>query len=103
MVAGAWLGMSIGLGQSPAPLAGTVPLLVAGDISTQMVAGIDKFLTRETEKAATQRGNLWQRDFKSPEAYEKSIATNRQHLRKLIGAVDARLPATELEFISTTR
>ena len=103
VVAGTWLGMLMSSGQSPAPLAGTVPLVVTGDISTQMVAGIGRFLTRETEKAATQRGDLWHRDFKSPEAYEKSVATNRQHLRKLIGAVDARLPVTELEFISTTR
>ena len=103
VIAGTWLGMLMCPGQSPAPLAGTAPLVVTGDISTQMVAGIDRFLTRETEKAATQRGNLWKRDFKSPEAYEKSVATNRQHLRKLIGAVDARLPVTELEFVATTR
>ena len=103
VVAGTWLGMLVGSGQSPAPLAGTAPLVVAGDISTPMVAGIGRFLTRETEKAATQRGDLWHRDFKSPEAYEKSVATNRQHLRKLIGAVDARLPVTELEFVATTR
>ena len=103
VIVGTWLGMLLSSGQSPTPLAGTVPLLVAGDISMQMVAGIDKFLTRETEMAAAQRGNLWQRNLSSREAYEKSTATNREHLRTILGAVDARLPVTELEFISTTR
>ena len=59
IVAGTWLGLLIGLGQSPAPLTGTASLVVAGDLSTQMVAGIGRFLARETEKAATRRGNSW--------------------------------------------
>ena len=103
VVTATWLGMLMSSGQSPTPLAGTAPLVVTGDISTQMVAGIDRFLTRETEKAVTQRGNLWNRDFQSREAYEESIATNRQRLRKLIGAVDAHLPVTELEYVASTR
>jgi dienelactone hydrolase len=103
VIAGTWLGMWISMGQSPAPLPGTTPLVVSGDISMQMVAGIDKFLLRETDQAVARRGNLWKRDFNSPENYEKSIATNRQHLRKLIGAVDTRRPVTELEFVASTR
>ena len=103
VIVGTWLGTLVSSGQPPATLAGTAPLVVTGDISTQMVAGIDRHLTRETERAATQRGNLWKRDVTSPEAYATSVATNRQRLRKLIGAIDVRVPVPELEFVSTTR
>jgi dienelactone hydrolase len=41
----------------------------------------------------------WNRDFSSPVAYERSVAPNRARLRRIIGAVDARLPAATLEFV----
>ena len=78
----------------------TKPLTLQGDLSAQMVAGIDKFLMREIEHSIVERQKFWQRDFTSREAYENSIATNRQHLRKILGAVDQRLPVTALEFVS---
>jgi dienelactone hydrolase len=84
------------------PLPGTQPLTLQGDLGAQMVAGVDKFLMRETERSVGERQKLWQRDFTSPEAYVKSVAPNREHLRKYVGAVDPRLPVTALEFISTT-
>ena len=83
-------------------LPGTKPLTLQGDLSAQMVAGIDRFFTRETEQAVAQRPQYWQRDFSSVEAYDKSVRTNRDHLRKMIGAVDARLPVKALEFVGTT-
>ena len=86
---------------SPA-LPGTGPLLLDGDLSARMVEGIDKFLLREIENAPESRAALWKRDFSSREAYETSVAANRGRLRKIIGAVDARLPVTALEYISST-
>ena len=83
-------------------LAGTQPLTMKGDLSAQMVEGISKFLLREIESAGTNRAQFWQPDFSSREAYENSIAPNRERLRKMIGVVDSRLPVTELEFIETT-
>src|SRR5690242_7931560 len=82
----------------PTPLEGTEPLTLQGDIPAQLRAGINKFVDRETAKSVTERAKLWHRDFSSPEAYEKSIAPNREHLRKMIGAVDPRLPVTQMEF-----
>ncbi|HEV3447225.1 MAG TPA: dienelactone hydrolase family protein, partial [Gemmataceae bacterium] len=70
------------------PLAGTKPLDTQGDLASQMVAGIDKFLLRETEKSIERRAQHWKRDVSSPVAYEKSIAANRTHLRRYIGALD---------------
>ena len=88
--------------QAPQPLAGTQPLFTQGDLSAQMVAGIDRFLLRETENSIAARAKFWQRDFTSPAAYEKSIAANRTRFRKAIGVVDARVPVTALEYVSST-
>jgi dienelactone hydrolase len=80
----------------------TQPLTLQGDLSAQMVAGIDRFLTRETEQSIGERQKYWQRDFSSAEAYDKSVQPNRERLRTIIGAVDARLPVTALELVSST-
>jgi len=83
-------------------LPNTQPLTLQGDLSTQMVAGIDKFLTRETEHSIGDRQQFWQRDFSSIPACETSVAPNRERLRRMIGAVDARLPMAALEFVGST-
>jgi dienelactone hydrolase len=67
-----------------------------------MVEGIDRFLLREIEQAGAGRRGLWQRDFSSREAYERSIAPNRERFRRFIGAVDPRGPAARVEYIETT-
>jgi dienelactone hydrolase len=87
---------------APAVLPGTAPLTLDGDLSARMVAGIDHFLTRETDRSLATRSALWQRDGSSPAAYEKSVAPNRERFRKAIGAVDARLPVEVLEFLDST-
>lgn len=89
-----------GLGQEGLP--NTQPLTLEGDLSARMVAGIDKFLSRETDLSVAKRQTLWKRDFSSPANYEKSVEPNRQRLREAIGAVDARVPALALELAGTT-
>ena len=83
-------------------LPGTRPLTLPGDLSAQMVAGIDRFLTREIAQSPGERQKYWQRDFSSVGAYEASIQTNRERLRTIIGAADPRLPVTALEFVGST-
>lgn len=83
-------------------LPGTRPLALQGDLSAQMVEGIDKFLLREIERSTAERPRSWKRAFASREAYEQSIAPNRERFRKFIGAVDGRLPVAELEYIEST-
>jgi dienelactone hydrolase len=80
----------------------TEPLALEGDLSAQMVAGIDKFLTRELERSVEERTRLWKRDFSSPAAYEKSIQPNRERFVRCIGAVDDRLTLKGLEFVGGT-
>ena len=89
-------------GSAQPVLPGTQPLTLQGDLSAQMVAGIDRFLTRETEQAIGGREKYWKRDFTSVKAYDESVQPNRERLRTIIGAVDARLPVTALEFVSST-
>ena len=94
--------LSLAPAQDNAPLSGTKPLTMQGDLSAQMVTGISRFLDREIARSVTERQKLWRRDLASREAYEKSIQPNRERLRKYIGAVDVRLPVTALEYASTT-
>ena len=87
--------------QEPPRMPGTQPLNMDGDLSAQMVAGIDRFLMRGIETSSEERQKLWQRDFSSREAYDKSVQPNRDRFRRCIGAVDERVAATALEIISS--
>src|SRR5262245_26901028 len=86
---------------SGAPLPGTQPLTMEGDIAAQMVAGIDFFLLREIDRSAAGRDKLWHRDFSSPDAYNKSIEPTRHRLKKILGVVDERVPFDAPELIAT--
>jgi dienelactone hydrolase len=98
----AMLGSRASAAVEPTPLPGTEQLTLQGDIPAQMRAGINKFADREIAKSVTERAKLWHRDFSSAEAYDKSIEPNREHLRKMIGAVDPRQPVTQMEFVGGT-
>ena len=92
--------LSISLPGSELP--NTKPLSMEGDLSAQMVAGISRFLDRETITAAKHRPQFWNRDYKSNEAYIKSVQKNRERLRFCIGAMDELVPFKGMEFISNT-
>lgn len=86
-----------------AHLPGTEPLTTTGDLSAQMVAGIDRYLTERTGVTVGQRAEFWKRDFSSPGAYETSTTTNRSWLKRIIGAADTRPTVAELQLVETTR
>ena len=67
------------------PLAGTKPLTLQGDIAAQLVAGVDRFLLKETEAAAKGREKLWARNTEDLEAFQKSIEPNRKRLAHILG------------------
>src|SRR3954467_4036131 len=81
---------------------GASPLTTPGDLSTQMVAGVDRFLQKQTEVYKAGRDKYWKRDFSSPAAYEESIATNRHELRRITGVLEPRVPFQALEFVSSS-
>lgn len=82
---------------------GTRELTVTGDLSVRMVEGIDRFLDRATRESIERRAQFWKRDFSSAEAYSRSVEPNRERLRRIIGAVDARVADPEMEVLSVDR
>jgi len=91
--------------ESPAdvqPLPGTKPLTMEGDITSQLVDGVDKFLLREIDKSVAGRAKHWSRDLSSPEAYIKSVEPNRKRLAHILGVRDARVPYDGPELVGTT-
>jgi dienelactone hydrolase len=84
-------------------LSGTTPLMAEGDLAKQMVVGIREFLLRRTAEAAGEREQYWKRDYSSADAYHRSVAPNREHLRRIAGVVDSRVPFAAVDLISDTQ
>ncbi|RLS77758.1 MAG: hypothetical protein DWI00_04700 [Planctomycetota bacterium] len=78
---------------------GTTPLTIEGDLASQMVDGIDRFLLKEIENTAATRAERFTVDTSSPEAYEASLKPHREKLAKCLGIRDARLPFAAPEII----
>ena len=79
-------------------LAGTRLLDMDGDIASELVAGVDRFLLRELAASVGRRKKHWQRDFSSGENYQASLASNRERLAHILGVRDARHANTEPRF-----
>jgi dienelactone hydrolase len=57
-----------------------------------MMEGLHGFIEGKITRSVEKRSRRWDRDTSSPEAYAKSVQPNRQRFRKVIGAVDPRVP-----------
>ncbi len=95
------------LAQEPSAMArkslpGTQPLHLQGDLAARMVAGLKSFLLKKTEESVAAREKLWQRDVSSPAAYAKSVAPNRERLRRCLGVVDPRVKDPQMQLVATT-
>lgn len=82
------------------PLVGTAPLTMEGDIASHLVACADRFLLRKIDESAAGRAQFWRRDFSSRQAYEQSLATNRQRLAHILGVRDPRGSPVQLELLA---
>src|SRR6266704_2755608 len=85
--------------ESPTTLPNTQPLTWDDDLADRMMDGLHRFVDRKIEHAVANRQQFWKRDTSSPEAYEKSLAPNRERLKKIIGLVDQRVPV-RMEVVS---
>jgi len=94
--------LASGVGGYSQVLDQTVPLELHGDLAAQMVEGIHHYLDEATGAVAGSRERFWKRDYRSVERYNQSVATNRDHLRRIIGAVDQRLPATDIRLAAAS-
>lgn len=80
----------------PEVLPGTEALrwqLSPQEVAVKMLDGAHLFIDEKIRESKDQRAGLWQRDFTSGEAYDRSVEPNRNRLKKYIGVVDnAREP-----------
>jgi len=63
------------------------------DLSGRLMEGAHQFVERAIAQSVANRTSFWHRDIGSAEAYANSVQPNRDRLKTIIGAVDARLPA----------
>ncbi len=82
-----------------APLPGTTPLTWQGDLASNLVAGVDRFLLRQTAQSVTERARFWRRDLSSAAGYDASVQTNRARLAHILGVRDPRVPFRALAFV----
>ena len=93
---------SIAVAQNAAGIfpAETLPLSIEGDLASQMIDGIDRFLLRQIEDNAASRAERFKIDATSPEAYEASLKPHRAQLAKCLGIRDPRMPFDSPEVIA---
>jgi len=84
------------------PLESTALLTLTGDIASELVAGVDRFLLRKTEESLAQRERHWRRDRSSPQTYAESVRPNRQRLAHIVGLRDTRTPFDAPQLVATT-
>jgi dienelactone hydrolase len=70
-----------------------------GDLSAQMIAGIDRYLDRATAESVSSREQFWKRDFTSKLHYEASVSPNRERLARILGATDTRVSWVKMEYV----
>ena len=98
---GIWLTRDI-LAEEGVPLPGTAPLTLSGDIASQLVDGVDRFLLAELEESVAKRERFWHRDTSSPEKYSTSLEPNRRRLAQILGVRDERIAFDAPELLGTT-
>ena len=64
-----------------------------GDIASELVAGVDRFLLKQIDESTAKRPAYWKRDLSSARAYEASVEPNRKRLAHILGVRDRRAPA----------
>lgn len=81
------------------PLPQTSLLTNTGDLSAQMVEGIDRWLMRETERVSAKRAKQWETALASQTSRDQFKRLTRDQLREMIGAVDAMVSNPHFQFI----
>jgi dienelactone hydrolase len=81
-------------------LPGTKPLTIEQPLDEVMVAGISRFALQALQQSPLRRDALWNRDYASVDAYEKSVEPNRERFRTIVGAVDQRETADGFELVA---
>ena len=61
---------------------------MTGDIASELVAGVDRFLLKQIDESTAKREQYWKRDFSSLRAYDASVEPNRKRLAHILGVRD---------------
>lgn len=64
------------------------------DLSARMMDGAHRFVERQIADTRARSGRFWKYDPSSAAAWTASVKDNRDRLREIIGASDARLPSS---------
>jgi len=88
--------LAIGTGaQSPAQTVlgpeATAPLEATGDLASDMVDGIDRFLLQQIEETGRRREARWVLDTTSPAALQQALLPHRKQLASALGVRDERV------------
>ncbi|MDR1479268.1 MAG: dienelactone hydrolase family protein [Planctomycetaceae bacterium] len=82
-------------------LAGTKPITWTENYYERNNRLITQFLDKKIAVSEAGRAKYWNRDFADIDAYQKSVASNREHLKFIIGVRDTRVPFDSPERIET--
>jgi dienelactone hydrolase len=82
-------------------LPGTKPLTMTGDIASQLVAGVDKFLLREIEASVKDRERHFKREQTTVRAWLDALEPNRNRLAHILGLRDKRVTFLSPELAGT--
>lgn len=82
-------------------LPGTEPLQWTEDYVERNNRFITQFLDKKITESETCRAKYWRRDFTGFDTYSKSVETNRERLKFIIGVRDNRAPFDSPELINT--
>ncbi len=72
------------------PLPGTSALEWDGDLAARLVDEVDRFLLQKLDASIEHRDTYWKRDVSSVDAYQRSVAPQRQRLAHILGLRDPR-------------
>lgn len=86
------------LAENATTLPGTEPLTWTDDLSARMHLAALRDVDKMIAESPLARTRHWHRDGSSVQAYEQSVAPNRERFRTIIGIVDARVPVTMERF-----
>jgi dienelactone hydrolase len=86
---------------APKTLPGTKPLTMTGDIASQLVAGVDKFLLREIEDSVKNRERFFKRDRTTARNYLDGLEPNRKRLAHILGMRDPRAQFKSPDLVGT--
>ena len=88
------LGHAVARADDPTPLPGTKALTLEGDVTSQLVDGVDRFLLKKTDESVARRAAFWKG--------EGAVETNRKRLASILGVTDPRVPFNAPELVGTT-